>query len=87
MTAVCFYFQVHQPFRLRRYSVFSNDPFYFDNDANREIMEKVTEKCYRPTTSLLLDRAIRPLQLIEHHLGPLQRVQRLLGLTGLLRVP
>jgi alpha-amylase len=55
MTAVCFYFQVHQPFRLRRYSVFSNDPFYFDNDANREIMEKVTEKCYRPATSLLLD--------------------------------
>jgi hypothetical protein len=31
MAAVCFYFQVHQPFRLRRYSVFDTDPFYFDN--------------------------------------------------------
>ncbi|MDG2422876.1 MAG: glycoside hydrolase family 57 protein [Phycisphaerales bacterium] len=55
MASVCFYFQVHQPYRLRRYSVFSTDPFYFDNDANREILEKVANKCYRPTTSLLLD--------------------------------
>ena len=25
MASVCFYFQVHQPFRLRRYSVFDTD--------------------------------------------------------------
>ena len=62
MASVCFYFQVHQPYRLRRYSVFSTDPFYYDNDANREIMEKVANKCYRPTTSLLLD-------LIKRHEG------------------
>ncbi|MEY4534076.1 MAG: hypothetical protein RLZZ246_394 [Planctomycetota bacterium] len=55
MAAVCFYFQVHQPFRLRRYSVFDTDPFYFDNDKNREILLKVADKCYRPTTRLLLD--------------------------------
>ena len=41
MASVCLYFQIHQPYRLRRYSVFSTDPFYFDNDANREILEKV----------------------------------------------
>ncbi|NJN82837.1 MAG: hypothetical protein HC802_11540 [Caldilineaceae bacterium] len=35
MASVVFYFQVHQPFRLRKYSVFDNDPFYFDNDANK----------------------------------------------------
>ncbi|MEM7227901.1 MAG: glycoside hydrolase family 57 protein [Planctomycetota bacterium] len=55
MTSVCFYFQVHQPFRLRRYSVFDEDPFYFDNDANREICEKVADKCYRPALAKILD--------------------------------
>ncbi len=62
MASVCFYFQVHQPYRLRRYSVFSQDPFYFDNDANRSICEKVADKCYRPTTAKLLD-------LIQRHEG------------------
>ena len=55
MVAVCFYFQVHQPFRLRNYSVFANDPFYFDNEANEAILHKVADKCYRPATRLLLD--------------------------------
>ncbi len=62
MTSVCFYFQVHQPHRLRRYTVFDTDPFYFDNDKNREICLKVANKCYRPTTSLLLD-------LVKRHEG------------------
>jgi alpha-amylase len=55
MASVCFYFQVHQPYRLRRYSVFDSDPFYFDNEANRAICEKVAAKCYRPATRKLLD--------------------------------
>ncbi len=55
MADICFYFQVHQPFRLRRYSVFDTDHFYFDNEANAAIMRKVADKCYRPTTQLLLD--------------------------------
>jgi alpha-amylase len=50
MAAVCFYFQVHQPFRLRRYSVFDTDPFYFDAAANESILRKVADKCYRPAT-------------------------------------
>ena len=53
--SVCFYFQVHQPYRLRRYSVFDTDPFYYDNEANRVICEKVANKCYRPATRLILD--------------------------------
>ncbi|MDP6312166.1 MAG: hypothetical protein QF781_08415, partial [Phycisphaerales bacterium] len=56
MTSVCFYFQIHQPYRLRRYSVFQTDPFYFDSESNQSIMEKVAGKCYRPTTTLLLDQ-------------------------------
>ncbi len=59
MADICFYFQVHQPFRLRRYSVFDTDHFYFDNEANAAIMRKVADKCYRPTTQLLLDQVRR----------------------------
>jgi alpha-amylase len=55
MASVVFYFQVHQPFRLRKYSVFDGDPFYFDNEANRIICEKVANKCYRPATAKILD--------------------------------
>jgi alpha-amylase len=62
MASVCFYFQIHQPFRLRRYSVFRSDPFYFDSDSNQAIMEKVADKCYRPATTLMLD-------LIKRHEG------------------
>jgi alpha-amylase len=55
MASVVFYFQVHQPFRLRKYSVFDGDPFYFDNQANKNICEKVANKCYRPATAKILD--------------------------------
>ena len=55
MASVCFYFEFHQPYRLRRYSVFSTDPFYFDNEANERIMRKVADKCYRPATAMMLD--------------------------------
>jgi len=55
MASVCFYFQIHQPYRLRKYSVFDDDPFYFDNKANEAILRKVAEKCYRPATAKMLD--------------------------------
>ncbi|MEM8834199.1 MAG: glycoside hydrolase family 57 protein [Planctomycetota bacterium] len=55
MASVCFYFQVHQPHRLRRYTVFDDDPFYFDDGANKEICLKVADKCYRPATALIAD--------------------------------
>ncbi|MBU1201125.1 MAG: glycoside hydrolase family 57 protein [Nanoarchaeota archaeon] len=53
---ICLYFQVHQPFRMRKYSVFEigNNSEYFDEKKNREIMEKVARKCYLPTNNLLL---------------------------------
>jgi len=55
MASVVFYFQVHQPFRLKRYSVFDSHPFYFDTTKNGDICKKVAAKCYRPATSLILD--------------------------------
>lgn len=55
MASVCFYFQVHQPYRLRRYSVFDCERNYFDNVKNAEICRKVGGKCYLPANRLLLD--------------------------------
>lgn len=57
MKTICFYFQVHQPYRLRRYRFFDigKNHNYFDEFANRSIMRKVAEKCYLPTNKLMLD--------------------------------
>ena len=56
MVSICFYFQVHQPTRLRQYSVFDigHNHGYFDDHKNREVMQKVARKCYLPMNSLLL---------------------------------
>ncbi len=53
---VCFYFQIHQPFRLRRYQVFDigKNHAYFDDAKNEEVLRKVAAKCYVPATTLLL---------------------------------
>ena len=62
MPDVCIGFEVHQPFRLNRH--FSPDPkkkkkdlfnLYFD-ELNREILERVSEKCYVPATQLILEK-------------------------------
>ncbi|MBT3278118.1 MAG: polysaccharide deacetylase family protein [Phycisphaerales bacterium] len=55
MASVVFYFQVHQPFRLRRYSVFDSSHNYFCDESNEEILRKVARKCYLPTNQLMLD--------------------------------
>ena len=67
MPAVCFYFQVHQPYRLKKYRVFdighSHDYFNDDSDTNlnnRRILQKVAHKCYIPTNAVLLE-------LLERH--------------------
>ncbi|MBN1645905.1 glycoside hydrolase family 57 protein [Candidatus Woesearchaeota archaeon] len=64
MVSVCFYFQVHQPWRLRRYTVFDigNNQNYFDEQKNKEVLHKVAKKCYIPTNNLMLD-------LIREHKG------------------
>jgi alpha-amylase len=55
MASVCFYFQVHQPTRLRHYTVFDNNTNYFDDRKNAEICRKVANKCYLPANRLILD--------------------------------
>lgn len=57
MPQVCFYFQLHQPYRLSDYTVFdlSNHASYFDDQeaANKKIFQKVSTKSYLPMLSLL----------------------------------
>lgn len=55
---ICFYFQVHQPYRLRDLraaTLGQGDMDYFDDDKNRAIFRKVAEKCYLPTNKLMLE--------------------------------
>jgi len=62
MASICFYFQVHQPYRLKRYRIFDvgNDHNYFndksDHDVNNEkVFHKVARKCYLPTNAVMLE--------------------------------
>jgi alpha-amylase len=55
MPSVCFYFQVHQPIRLRHYTVFDNNDQYFDDFKNASVCRKVANKCYLPANRLILD--------------------------------
>ena len=56
MKTVCFYFQVHQPWRLKTYRFFNigKDHNYLDDLTNRAIMQKIARECYLPMNSLLL---------------------------------
>jgi alpha-amylase len=74
--AICFYFQVHQPFRLKRYRFFDlgHDHYYYDDYSNESIMRKVAEKCYIPANNIILD-------LIEKHKGKFKVSFSLSGLA------
>ena len=57
MIDVVFYFQAHQPYRLRKWR--PGDRIkrldYFDEPLNRLVAERVAERCYVPMNELLLD--------------------------------
>ncbi len=57
MRTVCFYFQVHQPFRIKPYRFFDigEDHYYWDDYLNRNVVRKVAQKCYLPMNALLLE--------------------------------
>ena len=57
MKAICFYFQVHQPFRLRTYRFFDigKNHDYFDEYQNKYLARRIADKCYLPTNQLMLD--------------------------------
>jgi alpha-amylase len=57
MSSICFYFQVHQPYRLKRYTYLSvgRDHHYFDDARNAEIMRRVAHKSYLPANRAMLE--------------------------------
>ena len=54
---LCFYFQIHQPVRLRRYRFFDigKRHDYFDEYVNRSTIRRVAERCYLPMNHLIMD--------------------------------
>ena len=74
--AVCLHFEVHQPFRLKRYRFFDlgNDHYYYDDYANESIMQRIATRCYLPAIKLLLD-------LINKHKGKFRMSFSISGLA------
>ncbi len=63
MKKICFYFQVHQPFRLKEYTFFDlGTDDYWNDKQNQEILDRIADNCYLPTNQLLLS-------LIQKHKG------------------
>lgn len=55
--SICFYFQVHQPDRLRLYRFFDigKEPYYYDDFANKTILRRVADRCYIPANNLIME--------------------------------
>ena len=56
MKAICFNFEIHQPFRLKRYRFFDigKDHYYFDDFLNDDIVTRVAQNSYIPACKTLL---------------------------------
>lgn len=57
MKTICFYFQIHQPQRLKQYRFFNigNDHYYYDDYANEDVMRQMAEVSFVPANRLLLE--------------------------------
>lgn len=57
MKNVCFYLNIHQPYRLKRYRFFDigNDHYYYDDFANEDIINNCAERTYVPMCNTLLE--------------------------------
>jgi alpha-amylase len=55
VTDVVLYFQVHQPWRLARYTVFDvgESDRWFDDPENARLCRRVADRCYRPATEAI----------------------------------
>ncbi len=60
--SICFYFHVHQPYRIKKYRIWNvgTDPFYFNDDGegnlnNKKVLTKVAKKSYLPTNKVLFE--------------------------------
>lgn len=57
MKNICFYFQIHQPHRLKRYRFFNigGDHYYYDDFANEDFMQQIAEVSFIPANRLMLE--------------------------------
>ena len=57
MKKICFYFQIHQPYRLKRYRFFNigRDHYYYDDFSNEDILQQIAARSYVPANKMLLD--------------------------------
>lgn len=64
MKNICFYFQIHQPHRLKRYRFFNigGDHYYYDDFANEDFIQRVAETSFIPANRLMLE-------MIKEHKG------------------
>lgn len=55
MKSICLYFQLHQPFRLKRYRFFDigRDHYYYDDFANDDVITRIARNSYIPTVEAL----------------------------------
>lgn len=76
MKDLCLHFQVHQPYRLKNYTFFDigKDPFYENDELNRDILDRVSDRCYLPANRLFT-------QLIDESPG---KIKLALSLSGVL---
>jgi alpha-amylase len=57
MKTICFYFQIHQPIRLKRYRFFDigADHYYYDDFSNEDIVRGIADRSLFPANNLMLD--------------------------------
>ena len=57
MKKICFYFQIHQPYRLKRYRFFNigKDHYYYDDFSNEDILQQIAARSFVPANKMLLD--------------------------------
>ena len=57
MKNICFYFQIHQPLRLKRYQFFEigQDHYYYDDFQTEDMLRELVEKSYLPTNRIIAE--------------------------------
>jgi alpha-amylase len=57
MKTVCLLFEIHQPFRLKKYRFYDigADHYYYDDYANEEILKRLAYQSYIPAAKMLLE--------------------------------
>ncbi len=57
MKTICFYFQIHQPYRLKRYRFFNigRDHYYYDDYSNEDILQQIAARSFIPANRMMLD--------------------------------